>query len=556
MKLKRLWIDGFRNLNDFELNFENNDRKTVLIGNNGSGKSNILEALCIIFYKLYYNKKINDKFNYEIEYIINEKNIKIEDKNDSFSFTDSYGQNLVDKKEQYLPVNIIMLYTGEKTFLNKNYFSHSRKLFLQNKDKNTLPKMIYLNSFFWNISLLSLLKEKDKFISENILNNNDLKEIKIYLEFNEKTILNDTSIMKKLYEENNKEKSIRVTVEDFFDHADKINMKKDELFIYLWSVVGLNNKISKFIIYNNKINTTFLSEGQQKLILVHSIYKSLATKGTLVLMDEPDNYMHITNKIQIKNILDSANNIETILTTHSPTLTHSFEKRHITMLKEGQIEDGTKQEIFAEISDGIWSYQEQNIFLSSSKEIILLVEGKHDKAHIQEAFKRLESEYESLEFDIFYADGANNLKQLVLGFSTTDFDLEDKKIIAIFDNDKDGRNGRGNNFKKVENSNEIYCLKSNKSFYGILLPKQDDFSGEFTIENMYPSEKYKEALNNAFQNRQSQEEFFKTGINEISKKIKEDAKNLLMNSCKDFIDDDFEHFKKLFDLIVQIKDIN
>ena len=42
MKLKRLWLNGFKNLNDFEINFERNDGITLLIGNNGSGKSNIL----------------------------------------------------------------------------------------------------------------------------------------------------------------------------------------------------------------------------------------------------------------------------------------------------------------------------------------------------------------------------------------------------------------------------------------------------------------------------------------------------------------------------------
>ena len=38
MRLKRLKIDGFKNLNNFELDFTEKDGTTVLIGNNGSGK--------------------------------------------------------------------------------------------------------------------------------------------------------------------------------------------------------------------------------------------------------------------------------------------------------------------------------------------------------------------------------------------------------------------------------------------------------------------------------------------------------------------------------------
>ena len=49
MRLKRLWIDGFKNLNDFEIDFNDKEGITVLIGNNGSGKSNVLEAISAIF---------------------------------------------------------------------------------------------------------------------------------------------------------------------------------------------------------------------------------------------------------------------------------------------------------------------------------------------------------------------------------------------------------------------------------------------------------------------------------------------------------------------------
>jgi ABC-type cobalamin/Fe3+-siderophores transport system ATPase subunit len=52
MRLDRLQIDGFKNLNNVEIDFDEDELSTVLIGVNGTGKSNVLEALVTIFRSL------------------------------------------------------------------------------------------------------------------------------------------------------------------------------------------------------------------------------------------------------------------------------------------------------------------------------------------------------------------------------------------------------------------------------------------------------------------------------------------------------------------------
>lgn len=42
MRLKHLYIKDYKNLKDFSLDFENGNGLSILIGNNGSGKSNVL----------------------------------------------------------------------------------------------------------------------------------------------------------------------------------------------------------------------------------------------------------------------------------------------------------------------------------------------------------------------------------------------------------------------------------------------------------------------------------------------------------------------------------
>ncbi|NUF31730.1 AAA family ATPase, partial [Acinetobacter oleivorans] len=70
----------FKNLKDVCIDFDQKEWITVVIGWNGTGKSNVLEALAVIFGDLLDLKKI-PQFAYEIIYKIgkasNQKTIKV-----------------------------------------------------------------------------------------------------------------------------------------------------------------------------------------------------------------------------------------------------------------------------------------------------------------------------------------------------------------------------------------------------------------------------------------------------------------------------------------------
>ena len=51
MRLKHLYIKDYKNLKDFSLDFENGNGLSILIGNNGSGKSNVLEAYISLYFQ-------------------------------------------------------------------------------------------------------------------------------------------------------------------------------------------------------------------------------------------------------------------------------------------------------------------------------------------------------------------------------------------------------------------------------------------------------------------------------------------------------------------------
>jgi recombinational DNA repair ATPase RecF len=49
MRLKRVFISHYKNLRDFTLNFDGDSFIDMFVGKNGTGKSNLFEALAEIF---------------------------------------------------------------------------------------------------------------------------------------------------------------------------------------------------------------------------------------------------------------------------------------------------------------------------------------------------------------------------------------------------------------------------------------------------------------------------------------------------------------------------
>ncbi len=52
MRLDKLRIGQFKNLRDVHIDFDETSPYTVLVGGNGSGKSNLIEAIAWIFRNL------------------------------------------------------------------------------------------------------------------------------------------------------------------------------------------------------------------------------------------------------------------------------------------------------------------------------------------------------------------------------------------------------------------------------------------------------------------------------------------------------------------------
>ncbi|PID84220.1 hypothetical protein CSB09_02000 [Candidatus Gracilibacteria bacterium] len=602
MKLISLKIDGFKNLKT-KIDFTKSEGISVFVGNNGSGKSNVLEAISAIFYGLY--DETNERrcnFTYSLEYEINSKNIIIQQlffrgKEDAIGkLPPEILEDIPDVKEElkmvsccidgelvggtldkkYLPSQIIALYSGEETRLYEDYYLYEYDNFIKSiitskKGVSENINMSFIGKDFWNIALLTMFAS-DFSLSEII---GDYKIDKLLFKFNEKNL--------KIFNEKNPNEVTRFVLG--LSEIENINFEKfkesffqthKELFNLL-SVAYLPkeesyNLIEEFDLELTNGENTFwascLSEGQKKQILIYFVTAILANKDSIILLDEPDSYIHVGNKQRLKkiftNFLDITKEGEFIMTTHSPTLMNNFEEKHLFYLENGKLDKNNKRNILDNITDGEMSMTDMEIFLNSKNKYLLVTEGKTDKKHIEIAIDKLGIEN---NFDIYPADGCDKLKQFLVGLPTDI--LSNKIIIGIFDYDQEGLKS----LKKcgdVIQENKLYKIPAQKNRYGISLPCIDRDFERFKnqpIEFMYSKDildsnnmLIKQDIRTINNNLESAEQLNLKDHEKLDKlcffNVNDTNKNNFAESCKELPKEEFERFRALFDKILEIKSEN
>ena len=194
MKLDKLWIEDFKNLKDIEIDFDQDELVTVVIGWNGAGKSNVIEALVIIFKNLDLGNLTN--FSYRLEYPCHGKRIHIAADKEKKTADKQYQINYCKVEEveneeawaslrfsklnnqsenKFLPSNVFGYYSGPSDRLATHFYEHQRKFRDQllypkkNKlDERTLPlrPLFYAQKVHSNFVLLSFFLGQDKKVQE------------------------------------------------------------------------------------------------------------------------------------------------------------------------------------------------------------------------------------------------------------------------------------------------------------------------------------------------------------------------------------------------------
>ncbi|WOK09622.1 AAA family ATPase [Imperialibacter roseus] len=129
MKIKQLWVSKYKNLKDLTLEFNDGKLISLLVGQNGFGKSNLIEVLALIFKSLYRFQTLaeakkwsenNDLLEYEIEYDCKKNTVRVACKYDVFKVdilsdksyeTISFTQFQKERKA-FLPDYVLGYYSG------------------------------------------------------------------------------------------------------------------------------------------------------------------------------------------------------------------------------------------------------------------------------------------------------------------------------------------------------------------------------------------------------------------------------------------------------------
>jgi len=184
MKIKRLCISSFKNIEDAKLNFTS-DLITLLVGQNGLGKSNLLEAISLIFRDLDLLKEedfeswssMQDHFQYEIQYECKHLDIKItcSDLLSIYSRTakSKEAYKAIDfptfqrNKSDYIPDYILGYYSGENNRI-KFFFNNHRNKRLNNLmnrnprlDEPALGKMFFTEKNYGELLFFTMWVFKD-----------------------------------------------------------------------------------------------------------------------------------------------------------------------------------------------------------------------------------------------------------------------------------------------------------------------------------------------------------------------------------------------------------
>ena len=485
MKLKTINIEHYKNLKN-EFSFEQNNGYISLIGLNGSGKSNLLEAISLIFSRLIGINAQQPFPRFSLSYDIREHEINISD-------VDSDASKLNDND---LPASVIACYSGEDNRLwNSGFKDYYIKFFnAAIRGGEYKPRLLYINKYCWKIAFVSLLFSENEnvknFISDKLHINKEMVKVKFRTKHGANPQPHEASNWYKRVENKYGDSEINILElmndEEVDLHCTKYpTLTLDQIvFYYLYflhmpdkkGTLGLeaDKVIENIELIVNGYHFEDLSEGEKKLILIECITKVLGDKDSLVLLDEPDAHTHIAMKKDLLKLISEFEG-QTVMTTHSPMFLNKrwegYDDKNIYYMNDGQIENTEPLQHLAELTGNEIDYFEGSFILSSKR--ILVTEGPYDILYIKHAIDKLSADNQSYlkikeQVAFLHAGGSDNAVDL---YNQTLYPSRNhyEHLVFLFDYDKAGFEGA----EKVKKAINDY-----EDTNPIILFYQDDYSTE------------------------------------------------------------------------------
>ena len=491
MRLKHIHISDYKNLKNFDLQFDTDSFLDVFVGKNGSGKSNLFEALIEIFCHLDEPKGSQIDFDYELAYEINDERTEIVWKNSTLSVNGKEQQSLGKAPK---PDNILVYYSGHNdtvsTLIGK--YEASFRKGIKDADASETRFFIGLSSDYKELLLTTILLQPDtcicrQYICDRLGIKGFAPDLKVTLkrpyyavgEARLDVLNNDETtefwgakgstkdFLKLLYScASIQPEKGPIRTQGYQANDDKyiiyINCKKltdafsekdpHELFNAFdkLKVLGMLDGLSvELELASGEYGyTSYFSDGQFQSVYIYAITELFKKRHCVTLLDEPDSFLHPEWQheflSQISDISEAAAKTNhTLLCSHSAVtlIQHREEKVRFFEIQNGKPNcfSVPKRVAIKKLSSDLIKYSEQEQLLSIintiqiEKKPVLFTEGSTDPIILKEAWYKL---YEAeMPFIPFYAFSCNFINNLLTD-SRIHTEMGGLPVFGLFDLDK------------------------------------------------------------------------------------------------------------------------
>ena len=548
MRLKSVYISQYKNLKDFTLNFDGSSFIDVFVGKNGTGKSNLFEALIEIFRHLYeYDKDRADfDFDYSIKYEINGKKIELAWKIGKLKIN---GKNRATIGKTPLPDNVLIYYSGHNdtvSALVEKYEEAFRKR-IKDAKFNESRRFIGIGSAYKELLLSVLLMQKDankaqQFIRQKLGIKTIAQEVKLVLK--RPSYATDSRFDIEYNDESDRYWKAQGITKAFLDRlsncissatgglvrSEGYFAEKDEYTLY-FNITKIQQEFSDFtsqdlfrqfdnlktldmlaeisipLILENGIEAAIdhFSDGQFQSVYIYSIVELFKDRNCITLLDEPDSFLHPEWQFdflkQVFDITDSAaKNNHVLMSSHSASTIATANESVINLFEF----DGTnvvvnrinKADVIKSLSAGLILFSESearlNIHhvLKNTIGAILFTEGITDEIILETAWSKLYPTG-TRSFEIQNAFSCGFLRNLIKE-NTLYQNHPGRTFFAIFDFDE-----AYNDWKQLGQdvqTDPCLCLtKKHSSYesYALLLPVPSSGLIRQQVINPHSSKNYK-----------------------------------------------------------------
>lgn len=346
MIINKLYINGYKNLNNIKIENPTDCNTLFLIGENGFGKTNIIETIILILDSLQ-KKIIRSKdayyklpFEYELEYIVSNKQIRLFN---SSVYLNDKKMTMNELTQKMIPNTLILYSAGDSKRIyelieNTKLKNHIEILNLEydvqkqicldffNREK---AEDLHLNKLIFHFQPAKI----KKLINNEIMSSTTNDFLNEYVG-NKETLSNIKSNQSYKFELNkNQLNDDKFTEWDLFNIVGEL--KRNDVFS---SFTKTRKDYFELFLGDQNIEFSNFGEGTQLMYSLSATVNRYKNKESLILMDEPDAFIHPKNMVSLINKIKQLNH-QTILTTHSPILLSNFKDAIGVVIGEKSFKD-------------------------------------------------------------------------------------------------------------------------------------------------------------------------------------------------------------------------